>query len=287
MESSGKYQHVQRTSLDVRIVAALERKPVELDTNLPVWARRSNPIIRRHLGMYWKTILPEMGFLVKVVLVQAGLILLTVPMPFLFSLALPTITAAFLLFPVAVYLYGHLLVSIGYASSSTTADEIRNGTLSLLRVTPIDLQAILRSKIAAAMWRQIDNLGLLLIAAALFSLPILISQYATLWPPDEYPALSRAAMIIGLVVSLVRLMIEPVMIGAIGAMAGAALHVRYSAGVTTLLIGFSYFLLINLPRFIPMSWPMRFVTDFALPLVLPLVITWIALKVASYLLARE
>ena len=82
---------VERTSPDVRIVSAIERKPIELDKRLPPWARRSNPIIRRHLGMYWKTILPDAVFLVKIVLVQAGLVAATLPIPFLFDLALPCV----------------------------------------------------------------------------------------------------------------------------------------------------------------------------------------------------
>jgi hypothetical protein len=32
----------------------------ELDRRLPRWARRSNPIVRRHLGGFWKASLPAM-----------------------------------------------------------------------------------------------------------------------------------------------------------------------------------------------------------------------------------
>jgi hypothetical protein len=278
---------VERTSPDVRLITSIERNPVELDTRLPKWARRSNPIIRRHLGMYWKTILPEVGFLVKLVLLQTGLILLTLPLPFLFDLAVPTITAAYMLFPCAAYLYGQILLSVAYASSVSVSDETRNDTLSLLRLTPIDLNTILSSKIAAAIWRQVDNLGLLVIAAGLFSLPILISQYATLWPLEQYPVLARVAMILGLVVSLLRLALEPFMIGAVGVMAGAGLKERYPAAMTTIIITFFYFLFINLPRFLPLSWPLRLVVDLLLPVVLPLVITWGAMKMARYLLLRD
>jgi hypothetical protein len=277
---------VERTSPDVRIVRAIERKPIELDKRLPRWARRSNPIIRRHLGMYWKTILPDAMFLVKIVLIQAGLVAATLPIPFLFDLALPTITASILLLPVAIYMYVQVLFAIGYATAVNVADEVRHDTFTLLRVTPINVQTILASKIAAAIWRQVENLGLLIIAAALFSLPILISQYASIWPLEQYPILSRLGMVLGLVVSLVRLVLEPFMVGALGVMAGAALRVRSSAVVATSLIAFFYFLSMNLIRFLKIPWPIQFAIEFVLPVALPLLIIWGSLKLAERFITR-
>jgi hypothetical protein len=277
---------VERTSPDVRIVSAIERKPIELDKRLPPWARRSNPIIRRHLGMYWKTILPDAMFLVKIVLIQAGLIAATLPIPFLFDLALPTITASILLLPVAIYMYAQLLLAIGYSTSLNVADEVRNDTFTLLRVTPINVKTILASKIAAAIWRQVENLGLLIIAAALFSLPILISQYASIWPLDQYPILSRLGMVLGLVVSLMRLILEPFMIGALGVMAGATLRIRSSAIVATILMTVFYFLSMNLIRFLKIPLPLHFTIEFILPVALPLLIIWGSLKLAEYSITR-
>jgi hypothetical protein len=272
---------VERTSADVRIVSAIERKPIELDKRLPLWARRSNPIIRRHLGLYWKTILPDVSFLVKIVLIQAGLIAASLPIPFLFDLALPTITASILLLPVAIYMYVQVLFAIGYAAAVNVADEVRNDTFTLLRVTPINVQTILASKIAAAIWRQVENLGLLIIAAALFSMPILISQYASIWPLDENPILSRVGMVLGLVVSLARLILEPFMIGALGVIAGAALRVRSSAVVATAVMAFFYFMAMNLIRFLKLPWPLQFSIEFVLPVALPLLIIWGSLKLAE------
>ncbi len=65
-----------------------------------IWARRSNPIIRRQLGAHWKTILPEVGFLKKMFLIQAALIGVSLFWPIIFDLALPAITASPLLPPV-------------------------------------------------------------------------------------------------------------------------------------------------------------------------------------------
>jgi len=122
---------------------------------------------------------------------------------------------------------------------------------------------------------------LLIIAAALFSMPILISQYASIWPLDQYPVMSRLGMVLGLVVSLVRLILEPFMIGALGVMTGAALRVRSSAVVATALIAFFYFLSMNLLRFLKIPWPLQFMIEFVLPIALPLLIIWGSLKLAE------
>ena len=42
------------------------KRAVELDTSLPAWARRSNPIVRRQLGIYWKTLPLELSQWLKV-----------------------------------------------------------------------------------------------------------------------------------------------------------------------------------------------------------------------------
>jgi hypothetical protein len=277
---------VQRITTHVRLIHVQPRH-VEIDRRLPPWARRSNPIIRRHLGLYWKTILPETGLLVRLALIQVVFLGLTLVAPFLFDLALPTITASILLFPFAIYLYGQSLFSIGMAASLSLADEVRGDTLNLLRVTPFSLEAILASKIAAAIWRQIENLGLLMIAAALLSLPLLISQYAVLFPLDDYPYISRVAMMLGLVVSLLRMAVEPFMVGAVGVLLGAVFPWRAWAVVSTTVLWGAYFLLLNLLRFVPMDWPLRFAVDFVLPLALPLFITWLCLRVTLAVLRRN
>jgi hypothetical protein len=281
-------KNVEQAKTDISVIhLPAKYQVIELDQRLPAWARRSNPIIRRQLGMYWKTILPEVGVLVKLVLVQVGLVALSLLWPFLFDLALPTITAALLLFPIALYLYGHILFGIGVASTISIVDEVRKDTFDLVRATPSSLLYILASKIAASIWRQVENLGLLMMAVAVLSMPLLISQYATIYPLDDYPYLSRIAMSLGLVVALVRLAIEPFMIAAIGQVAGAAFPVRSTAIITTSFLSVFYFLLINLARLIPMSWPVGFVVEFVLPVALPLLIIWASLQLTQQLLTRN
>lgn len=258
-----------------------------MDSQLPFWARRSNPIIRRQLGVYWKTILPEVGFLKRMFIIQAILIMMSLFWPVIFDLALPAITASILLFPFAILIYGNILLSIGMASANAMTQEVQNDTLNLLRVTPFTLNTILASKIAAAVWRQVEDIGLLLSAAALLSMPMLVSQYATLWPLKDYPLLSRTAMILGLGVSLLRLVIEPCMIGAVGMLMGTALRSRAPAVLSMVFTGGFYFLLLNLTRLVKMPWQLRFVVDFALPLLLPLLIIWACFAVARWLISRS
>lgn len=279
---------MERARPDINCLQLPEKyRSFDPDQRLPGWARRSNPIVRRQLGMYWKTILPETDVLARLIGIQIILIVLTIPLPFLFDLALPTITAALLLMPIALYVHASLLFAIGAAAAMSVVDDVRGGTLDLVRSTPLSLISILGSKLAAAIWRQVENLSLLMIAVAVLSLPLLISQYAVLLPLDEYPLISRLAMILGLVVSVARLALEPPMIGAIGLMAGAGLPTRPAAVITTAFLGAAYFLLLNLARLIPMAWPLRFIVEFALPLALPALITYGALRLAHHLLTRD
>ncbi len=274
------------TPNEIRLIRMIHQTYIEPDRGLPRWARRSNPIIRRQLGMYWKTILPEATFFFKAFLVQAIFVLLTLPIPFLLEMALPIITAAILLFPFAVFMYGHTLIAIGSAAARAVTDELQKDTLNLLRVTPFDLRAILASKVAASIWRQVEDLGLLLIAAALMSMPLLFWQYGWLLPIDVQPVLLRLAVILGLAVSILRLALEPFMIGMIGVAMGASLRNRASAIMATVITSFFYFLLLNLTRFIPMAWPFRFVIEFVLPLVAPLVVIYVMYRLADHMLTR-
>ncbi|HEX2907915.1 MAG TPA: hypothetical protein VHO69_13685 [Phototrophicaceae bacterium] len=288
MDTSAVGKDVERTQVDIKVIQLPAKYLTgELDRRLPQWARRTNPIIRRQLGLYWKTIMPELDTLAKVVLVQIVLVALSLPWPWLFDLALPTITAALLLFPIAVYLYAQMLVAIGVRATLSMADELRKGTFDLVRTTPLPLTTILASKIAAAIWRQLENLSLLMTAVAVMSMPLLISQYASLFPLDTYPVLARVSMALGLVVSLLRLALEPFMVGALALAAGTVFPARSTAIITTLFLGGFYFFLLNLVRLVPSSWPVHFVVEFILPLLLPLVIIGVALKITTHLITRN
>jgi hypothetical protein len=261
--------------------------PVELDRRLPAWARRSNPVVRRHLGLFWKTILPEMGFLLRIYAAQAALIALSLPIPFLIDLLAPTITATILLLPFALVMYVQTLVMIGYQAAVMMTAEIQADNLTLLRVTPLSLRSILGSQVAAVIWRQVENLGLLIVAAGLLTLPILITVYAQKWPLETYPLASRLAMIAGLGVAMLRLVIEPFLVGVIGTACGAVFKQRSPAVLATFLFMLVYFVGINLPRLIPLSPLPGFLVEFALPLVAPLAIIALCFTFCRRLLERD
>ncbi len=272
---------MQRTASERRFVQMIERSAEDMDHRLPVWARRSHPLVRRQLGRHWRTLLPEVRFLWQAFLVQAALILLTLPLPFLVQVTLPAITASVLLFPFAILAYAHVLVGIGATAVTAMTSEVQNSTLDLVRSTPYDLGTILKTKVAAAVWRHVEDLGLLLTGAALLSLPLLMSHYGILWSFDQHPFLTRTAVILGLAVSIIRLILEPFMIGMLGLMLGMGLRVRSTGVLAVISTGLFYFLFINLPRLIQMDWPLRFVLEFILPIAAPLTIAWIAYRLTQ------
>ncbi len=277
---------MEHTSTDLQFVRIIKRGS-DIDTGLPYWARRSNPLVRRELGMAWRTMLPEVGFLKQAFIVQAILVALTLPFPFLIELALPMVTAAIILLPFALIVYVRVMVIVGSAGARAMTNELQNDTLNVLRTTPYSLIEIIASKAAAAMWRQIEDLGLLMLGVALLSTPLLISYYGTLWPLDQNPLLARVAIICGLGVSIIRMLVEPFMVSVIGIFMGAALRTRSAATSGTLFVSGFYFLCLNLTRLIPMSWPMRYLVDFILPLVLPVLVMLLVIRLTRYLIERE
>lgn len=269
------------------IIQKMERDLPALDLRLPAWARRSNPIVRRHLGIYVKTIPPQMGTILNLFALQAVIIFLTVPMPFIFNITLPLITVAIMLLPVTFYTYGQILYWVIRDSTTSMLKEFSNDTLTLLRTTPLTPQQILLGKVSAALWRRVDDLNLVLLSAVLFSAPPIVLQMAHLWSPDKYPYQSQFAIVCILGASVLRILLEPFMIASLGVMVGAAIPARVPAMTSAGLLVFFYYLLINLPRLLPLSYPMRLLVEAVLPVLLPIVLIWLFLRIGEYLLTRD
>ena len=128
-----------------------DRSPMD---TLPYWARATNPIVRRHLGLYWRTLPPEFepifytsGFWVLALL--AGIVF-----PFVTDLATTVIVVSVLVIPVGIIFYLRALFSIAANSAAAMADEIRNNTMQLLMSTPMSLEQIFLGKVASAIWRK-------------------------------------------------------------------------------------------------------------------------------------
>ncbi len=259
----------------------------EIDTNLPLWARRTNPIVRRDLGSYWKTLTPDMMLVLRVYLVQVGLIAVSFVVPVLFVLLMPTVTVTLVLLPVGVIMYAQILYHIGASAATSVVRERSHATLDLLLIIPYPARHTLFSKVAAAIWRETENLSLIIMGTALASLPLMIIQYDIFLSLTEHPVLMRFGLALGLGMAILRVLIEPIMIGAIGTLVGAVLPARIPAIVTTTLFGAAYFLLINLPRFASLDATGRLLVEIALPIVLPLLIIFFAFRSAAALLVRD
>jgi len=277
---------VTRTLIDPVLLRLMEA-PARMDSGLPVWARRTHPIVRRELGIYWKTIPLELTLWAKLLLLQVVVVVVAVPFPVVYTLIVPIVTVSALLLPIAFGLYAYTLFKIVAVAAAATLKERQNDTLALLLATPMPRAHILYSKIAAAVWRNLDNLSLVMICHVLLSLPIIMLHYATL-ANSESPTWTTSLLIsLMLVSSMIRLFLEPVMAGAVGAMMGICTSPRVVAVIAASSLLFAYFAFLNLPRLLPLAWDARLLLEIALPVLLPLVVTAAAIGVGRAVMSNE
>lgn len=217
-----------------------DRSPMDA---LPYWARATNPIVRRHLGLYWRTLPPELQ---PILYISGGWIialLIGILLPFITDMATMLIVVSIMVIPIAMIFYARALFSIAANSAVAMSDEMRNKTMHLLMSTPMSLEQILLGKVAAAIWRKMDDLIIIVQAAALFGPPLLIMHFAALFPIVDSGILSYPLVIIMSIIVLVRLVIEPVMFGMLGVGIGTYVPYRSTAMMMSVaLVGF-YFLL--------------------------------------------
>jgi hypothetical protein len=278
---------VERTLAERVYVQVMNTDPQRVDRSLPAWARRSHPIVRYGLGVFRKVLTPDLLTPVRLYLVQAAVVLASFALPGLFNLLLPVVTVPMVLLPVGFYFYAETLHRIGAHAATLVADAVKCKRFDLLRVTPMSLEDILAAKGSAAIWRYIETLDLILLSAALLTLPMLILEYASYYPPTIYPVVTRLLMIGGFAACLLRIVLEPIMIASLGLLMGGAIGMRIPAVLATSALGFAYFILINLPRLLLLSPMERFLVEILLPLALPPLITIAALRLAVRLLSRD
>ncbi|MCY4105762.1 MAG: hypothetical protein OXG02_03550 [Chloroflexi bacterium] len=274
-------------SLRDRLEAGLVDRANQVDQNLPAWARRGNPIVMRHLGGWYRAELPEVRHLLRLYFAQIFILLLSFVAPFVFVIMIPFMTACLFLLPFGFYFYLRMLLQIMVDAVATVTEELRGNTLELLRTTPYELYEILLSKAASALWRQMGILSSLLLFVSIVSLPVLAVQVFSEWPLTEYPIVSRLALMSSLTSVLLRLLLEPMMIAILAIALGVSLPHRGIATVWTVSMMAFYYLLVNLPRMLPLSWPLRFAVEYALPVGLPILLTLIFMRYAIYALMRD
>lgn len=257
------------------------------DLWLPRWARRSHPVVRRQLGLNWRTLAPEYGTLLRIYLFQVLLIAATYLLPFIFNIIVPLNIAFILFLPLALIAYGYCLYQIAAVASYQMAREVQQESVELLKMLPISNRELLLASAAAAMWKRVDMISTLLTLGIFFSLPGIISQYANLWSPYEFPFFSRATMALGLASLLLRLAIEPFMVSVIGVVMGVALPHRAASVLWALGITGMYFLIFNLIRQLTLNDAARFAVEIGFPLVAPLIVMWLMLQLALFLLRPD
>jgi hypothetical protein len=274
-------------SLSQAIARRIAHEVPDIDTSFPHWARRTNPIVRRQLGMHWRTFPPQMGPLLKWFVGVSVAVLLTIPYSYLFLFILTILLAGMVLLPYAFYVYVRALAAIIADTSTAVASEFQNSTLTLLRTTPFSAMEILLSKVSAAVWRRMDELDQVLTFSAALGMPAILLFYLTYWPPTDYPGIPQIMAIINYAVALIRLPLEMFMVGSLAAMMGAATRMRSSAITSTAVLMFFYVLLLNLARYLDVSWPIQVIIDSVLPVVLPITISYAALHAAFYFITRD
>lgn len=220
-----------------------ERSPME---TLPYWARATNPIVRRHLGLYWRTLPPELEPMIYICGFWLAALLLGIFFPFVTDLATTVIVVSVLVIPVGIIFYLRALFSIAANSAAVMADEIRNNTMQLLMSTPMSLEQIFLGKVASAIWRKMDDLVLIVQGAAIFGPPLIIMHYAGLLPLRESGPATYLLIIAMTVTALLRLILEPLMFGMVGVGIGAVLPFRSIAITSSVAWVAFYFLLINM-----------------------------------------
>ena len=274
-------------SLRERMQVEMIDRATQVDQNLPAWARRGNPIVMRHLGGWYRAELPEVRHLLRLYFAQILLLLISFVAPFVFVIMIPFMTACLFLLPFGFYFYLRMLLSIMADAVATVTEELRGNTLELLRTTPYELYEILLSKAASALWRQMGILSSLLLFVSFVSLPVLAVQVFSEWPLTDYPIVSRLALMSSLTSVLLRLLLEPMMIAILSIALGVSLPHRGIATVWTVSMMAFYYLLVNLPRLLPLSWPLRFAVEYAMPVGLPILLTILFMRYAIYAIMRD
>lgn len=259
----------------------------DIDRSLPLWARRTNPIIRRQLGTHWRVFPPQIEPLLKWVGLQIVLMLFTIPYSFLFLIILTAIVAAGVLLPYALYLYVRILANIINDVTSAMVAEYENDTLTLLRVAPFTSLEIILSKMTAAIWRRADDLEQVLGLTVALTLPVVAAIYLPQWPPTEFPWVAQILSISALLAALLRLPLEMFMVAGVAAMMSAATRTRSTAFLGTSVLVFFYFLLLNLPRLLSHPLPVQFVLEIVLPLLLPVMFGLAALWATLRMVERD
>ncbi|MEO0597747.1 MAG: hypothetical protein AAF126_16675, partial [Chloroflexota bacterium] len=190
----------------------------DAQARLPYWARSTNPIVRRHLGLYWRTVPPEVEPFIWMMAVWVVFMGIGILIPPILSITMITFLASVMIIPVALVFYGHVLVTVATDASRSMQQEFANDTFELLQASPMTLPQIVLGKVAAAIWKRMDDLVMIAQLAVVFSVPMYYAFFTAVW--GDGGVISPLMAIIGMVVILVRVILEPIMIGVVSVFIG-------------------------------------------------------------------
>ncbi|HEX2622046.1 MAG TPA: hypothetical protein VHL11_17940 [Phototrophicaceae bacterium] len=272
---------MQNAAIRSSLIRQIIQAQYEIDAHLPRWARRSHPIVRRHLGAYWRVMTPQIEPVAQWYLMQSLLVFMTYPLPFLLTAILPMVIVSGALLPAGIVYFTRSIYNIASDSTRTMVNEVENATLPLLLATPYPVREILLCKIAGAMWRQSEMLVVLSGIAVYTQMPTLVLIYLNRFPPEEFGMVAQLFTVVVFAASIIRLPLEMFMAASVGHYIGVTTTGRSAAVVSTMTILIFYFVLVNLPRLITMSVLGQLFVDAALPLILPL------MMIAGFMLMTE
>lgn len=275
----------------------------QAEQNLPYWARSTNPIVRRHLGLYWRTIPPEIRPFAIILAVWTVMLLVGAVFPPIFAFTMISFLASMMVIPFGLVLYGHVLVTVAIEASRAMQMEMDNDTFELLRTTPMSLMQIFLGKVAAAIWKRMDDIIMVAQIAIAFSPPVIFSIYSDYWVLDGGISnfVAPTLTILGTLVILARCIVEPVMIGVMSVFIGLVVSGRSRAVTTAVVLGAFYFLLLNLLSrlpsirgfetasgdIIPPNTTLIITVDMVLPVLLPILISFVLLKLGERIVISD
>ncbi|MEM6281622.1 MAG: hypothetical protein AAF787_05485 [Chloroflexota bacterium] len=268
------------------ITYIVTQRDVEIDASLPAWARRSNPVVRRELGIFWKRLLPDLNLISKLLATQAILLLL-VPVTVLMTLTLPVAMLAVVMMPVLLFIYGRVLISVVNNAATSITSANLNYTMDLLRVTPIPFSQVILGKIAASVWHRMEDIDLVVLGLSFFSLPFLTIHYLDSATLTTAPYAMRIVTLAALVSLPLRALLEPFMFSALAVALGSALPTRAVTVVSTLSFMIFYYLTLFVPLAAPLSIGVRVLLEIILPLALPLILTFAAVAFTIHYIQRQ
>lgn len=272
---------LQQTLIDKNVQRILKPSAHEIDRRLPEWARRSNPIVRRQLGVFWKLMTIDFDLIARFYLFNALAVGMSLLVPFLFMLLMPAAVISVVILPALLVVYALALGRTASSAAASMSDERRNGSLDLLLVCPRPLREVLYSKAAAAIWRQIENYGLTISGVAALSLPVLVIQYDWLFSSTEQPLMMRAALLLGLAAAIIRIPLEVALMASVGVAVGSFTRYRIAAMLGAVLLGAAYFGFINVARMLTTEPLLRLLLDTVLPVAAPIPLILLAFRVAA------